>query len=108
VMGSEPFTQFCHHLLFLVGKYTLWAFLVSSVHRCSGPERPCLALPLPLHPRSDGAGTSLNGWPPDSCWTTSSKSSLRPLLASLASSPSRRALSLRTSATSSFKPRMAS
>ncbi|PON48012.1 hypothetical protein PanWU01x14_240050 [Parasponia andersonii] len=44
----------------------------------------------------------------DSCWTFSSKSSLRPLLASLASSFSRPALPLRTSVTSSFKPRTAS
>ncbi|PON46307.1 hypothetical protein PanWU01x14_252540 [Parasponia andersonii] len=56
----------------------------------------------------DGAGTSLGGWPPDSCWTSLSKSSLRPLLASLASSPSKGALSLCTSTTSSVKPRTAS
>ncbi|PON31597.1 hypothetical protein PanWU01x14_368690 [Parasponia andersonii] len=56
----------------------------------------------------DGAGTSPRGWLPNSCWTSSSKSSLRWLLSSLASSPSRRTLSLRTSATSSLKLRMAS
>ncbi|PON57203.1 hypothetical protein PanWU01x14_176170 [Parasponia andersonii] len=108
VMGPELLTQLRHHFLFPVGKHTFQAFLVSSVHCRYGPERPYLALSLPLYPRSRWGRNFPWRLAPDSCWTSSSKSSLCPLLASLASSPSRRALSLHTSATSSFKPRTAS
>ncbi|PON45696.1 hypothetical protein PanWU01x14_256880, partial [Parasponia andersonii] len=107
-MSPKPLTQLCHHFLLPVGKHTFKAFLVSSSFRHSGRNdliRLCFS---PCIRDQDGAGISLDGWPSVSCWTSASKSSLHSLLASLASSPSRQPLSLRTSATSSFKPMTAS
>ncbi|PON52385.1 hypothetical protein PanWU01x14_209790 [Parasponia andersonii] len=82
-----------------------WCLLASTALARNGLVQICYS---PCIRDRDGAGISLGGWPLVSCWTSASKSSLRSLLASLASSPSRRALSLHTSATLSFKPMTAS